>query len=82
MPTFKPPTVAEGPAGMGPLFGRMKLDRGETVLKESGVYSTVRYPTVDRVNAAEEVYLGGHTYLIDQATADALTAAGYGANIT
>lgn len=51
--------------------------RGRTVLKESGVYSTVDTPDSNRVAAAEEVYLGGHTYQITDAVGAALTAAGY-----
>ena len=51
--------------------------RGQTVLKEGGVYTTYGSVTVDQLAAAQEVYLGGHIYTVDSATATALTAAGY-----
>lgn len=98
MPTFQPPTVVELPTlytapdrqhpveePVASLLFRYYAPRGpvgRTVLKRGGVYETVVTPTVDEVNDAEEAYLGGHVYEIDQATADALTAAGYGANIS
>lgn len=53
------------------------LLRGHSVLKENGVYVTVDTPDQIRCNAAQEVYLGGHIYVVSQAVADALTAAGY-----
>ena len=82
MPTFTPPTVIEGPAGGGTLFSRYRLPRGITVLKENGVYSSVRFPDVDRVNAAQEVYLGGHIYTITEAVSALLIDAGYENYIT
>lgn len=82
MPTFTPPTVDEGPAGLGRLFYRYKLTRGETVIQTGGTFSTVRYPAMEDLAAADAYWIGGHSYDIDQATADALTAAGYGAFIT
>lgn len=75
---FTTPTVEETPAGGGPLFSRMTLNQGITVLRRQGVYSSYRYPSQGEVLAAEEVYLGGHIYEVDDATAARLTAAGYG----
>jgi hypothetical protein len=51
--------------------------RGQTVLKIDGVYQTVSHPSQSQIDAASEVYLGGHVHDISQETADALTAAGY-----
>jgi hypothetical protein len=54
-----------------------ELTRGVTVLKTGGVYVNHEAPTTDDLATATEVYLGGHTYTIDQTTAAALTSAGY-----
>jgi hypothetical protein len=35
---FTTPTISEGPAGEGRLFGRYRLTRGITVLKIDGEY--------------------------------------------
>jgi len=79
---FTTPTVEETPAGEGPLFERYKLDRGVTVLRINGIYSSYRYPAQTTIATAQEVYMGGTQTIIDQATADALTAQGYGPYIT
>jgi hypothetical protein len=79
--TFTPPTTDETPMGDGPLFSRYKLARGITVLRTAGTYSSYRYPSVDEIDAAQEVYLGGHIYTVDATTAAALTSAGYAANL-
>lgn len=47
-----------------------------------GVYATVRTPTTEAIEAATEVYIGGHDYTVSQTVATALTAAGYGSNLT
>ena len=75
---FTTPTVEETPAGGGPLFSRMTLHQGISVLRTQGVYSSYRYPSLTEVLAAEEVYLGGHIYEVDNIVASNLTAAGYG----
>ena len=51
--------------------------RGLTVLKIGGTYATHDSPECDVVESATEVYLGGHVYTVDAATASALNAAGY-----
>lgn len=75
---FTTPTVEETPAGGGPLFSRMTLNQGVTVLCTQGVYSSYRYPSQGEVLAAEEVYLGGHIYEVSDSIAARLTTAGYG----
>lgn len=75
---FRTPTVEEGPAGLDPLFHRVKLTRGVTVLNNSGTYRAVRWPTQDEIAAATFAYLGGHEYVVDDATRTALLAAGIG----
>lgn len=75
---FRPPTVEEGPAGLDPLFHRVKLTKGVTVLNNSGTYVAVRWPTQDEIAAATVAYQGGHEYVVDDATKAALIGAGIG----
>jgi hypothetical protein len=77
--TFRPPTVNEGPASWDdPLFLRVKLARGITVLDTSGSYRAVRFPTQDEIAAATNAYMGGHEYVVTDATKAALIAGGVG----
>lgn len=75
---FRTPVVAEGPAGLDPLFHRVKLNRGITILETAGVYSSLRFPTQDELAAATTAYLGGHEFVVDDATKAALIAGGVG----
>jgi hypothetical protein len=79
---FTTPTIDETPAGDNILFERYKIARGISVLRVNGLYSSYRYPSQAQTLAAEEYYPGGTKTLINQATADALTAQGYGEYIT
>ena len=74
---FTTPTISEGPAGEGRLFGRYRLTRGVTVLKIDGVYYELRYPSSEEVEAAEEAYIGGYSYEVNAAQKASLEAAGY-----
>jgi hypothetical protein len=78
--TFRTPTTPEGPASwQDRLFIRVKLDRGITILENSpGTYRAVRFPSQDEIAAAVTTYMGGHEYLVDDATKAALIAAGVG----
>lgn len=76
--TFRTPATDEAPAGFGPLFSRVRIARGITVLETAGAYSAVRYPTEDETAAATAAYIGGHEYTVDDATKAALIAAGIG----
>jgi len=78
---FTTPTVEETPMGEGVLFERYKITRGVTVMRNNGIYSSYRYPSQTETLAAQELYMGGTVTIIDQETADALTAQGYGAYI-
>lgn len=79
---FTTPTVDETPAGDNILFARFEIARGITVLRLNGVYSSYRYPSQAQILGAEEFYMGGTKTLVNQETADALTAQGYGAYLT
>lgn len=78
--TFRPPSVDEGPASWGDrLFIRVKLPRGVTVLEgPDGTFRAVRFPTQDEIAGATTAYMGGHEYVVDDATKAALIAAGIG----
>lgn len=76
---FTTPVVIEGPASWeNPLFERVKLSRGVTVLNNNGTYTTVRFPTQDDLAGATVAYQGGYQYVVDDATKAALIAAGIG----
>lgn len=78
--TFRTPTVDEGPAMWGnPLFLRVKLARGITVLEQPpGTYRAVRFPTQDEIAAATTAYMGGHEYVVTDAAKALLIAGGVG----
>jgi hypothetical protein len=77
LPLFFPPTVDEGPAGMG-LFFRYKHKRGKSVLKINNIYIVIRVPSTDQINSATEYYAGGHEYEVSEAVKSALIAANVG----
>lgn len=78
--TFRPPTVEEGPASWeNPLFYRVKVTRGISIQeKPQGSYRALRFPTQDEIAEAAFFYMGGHEYVVDDATKAALIAAGVG----
>jgi hypothetical protein len=55
-----------------------KITQGITILNNGGAYRAVRYPTVDETTAATNAYMGGHEYVVDDATKAALIAGGVG----
>jgi len=74
---FTTPVVEEGPSGGHRLFYFFKLNRGLTVVKNNGVYTTGRWFTQDDLDSFEEHYIGGHEYTgISEATKAALIAGG------
>lgn len=76
---FRPPTVDEGPAVPGSALMRFfKITQGITILDNGGTYSRVRFPIVDETTAATNTYMGGHEYVVDDATKAALIAGGVG----
>lgn len=80
--SFVTPSEREQPAAWDhTLFVRVGINRGITVLKKDGVYTQVRYPSAEALEAADIVYLGGRVYPVSQAEATDLTAAGYGSNL-
>lgn len=74
---FTPPGRVER-RGEHPVFGRLPLTRGVSLLRASGIYTQVEDPAAEAVEAAEAAYLGGHVYEVTDEEAASLTAAGYG----
>lgn len=79
---FVPPVVKEGPIGGGRLFSFYKLLRGVSLLKINNKYVEMRFPYQEILESADVAYIGGSEYIVDDAEAAALTAAGYGSNLT
>lgn len=65
--------------GKHPLFGRLSLTQGVTLLKgHDGLYRQVENPSDEAIAGAAIAYLGGREYRISDVEAASLTAAGYG----
>lgn len=80
MPTYKfttPTMLEELPSDGHPLFSRIKVPHGITVLKIDGEYYEVRYPSSEEVDEADVAYIGGYSYEVDAAEKADLEAAGY-----
>lgn len=75
---FTTPTVLEAMDGeYHPLFSRIKIPKGVTVLKEGGQYFEVRYPSAEEVADADIAYIGGYSYEVTAGEKADLEAAGY-----
>lgn len=78
---FVTPTILEELESDGhPLFSRIKVPHGITVLKIDGDYFEVRYPSSEEVDEADIAYIGGYSYEVDAAEKADLEAAGYVVN--
>lgn len=78
---FTTPTVLEElPSDGHPLFSRIKVPHGITVLKIDGEYYQVRYPSSEEVDEADIAYIGGYSYEVDATEKASLEAAGYTVN--
>lgn len=78
---FVTPTILEELESDGhPLFSRIKVPHGITVLKIDGEYFEVRYPSSEEVDEADIAYIGGYSYEVDAAEKADLEAAGYTVN--
>ena len=75
---FTTPTILEEMESDGhPLFSRIKIPKGITVLKIDGEYYEVRYPSSEEYDAADIAYLGGTSHEVSAAEKADLEAAGY-----
>lgn len=84
MPTFSPPVAYSRPPVLPVPHPGNRLMRhfgaqavGQTVYKSGGVWVTKQYPSQSELDAASEVYLGGHIYEVSDDQAVALVAAGF-----
>lgn len=78
MPTFTPPTVNEAVSDR--FWGRYRVPVGQSVVKTNGVYKTTPYPwlgDLDGMTEGVDYFLGGRTYVVDDATATALQNDGF-----
>lgn len=65
--------------GKHPLFGRLPMTTGVTLLKDTGgFYRQVENPSDEEISNARVAYLGGREYRVSDAEALDLIAAGYG----
>jgi hypothetical protein len=75
---FTTPTVLEEMDGeFHPLFSRIKIPKGVTVLKNGSTYTEIRFPSHEEVEAADVAYIGGYSYEVDATEKAALEAVGY-----
>lgn len=81
MPYLFTPPGERRPIGTDRLWSRFKLTTSFTLLKNGAFYVLVEGPADEDVALADVVYLSGHSYLVSDAEASALTAAGYGASL-
>jgi hypothetical protein len=75
---FETPIVREGLAGGHRLFYFYKLNRGITIIRDNGTYKQVRYLVDEDLQSYQEVYLGGHRHIVDDAAKARLIAANVG----
>jgi hypothetical protein len=75
---FTTPTILEEMESDGhPLFSRIKIEKGITVLKIDGEYYEVRFPSAEEVADADIAYIGGYSYEVSEEEKDDLEAAEY-----
>lgn len=58
------------------------IGRGVSLLINGSTVTENRTPSQDDLAAADQYFLGGHVYTVDQATANILIAAGYSEYLT
>lgn len=75
---FKTNTVEEGPASWNDfLFIRLTMARGVSIQElPQGTFRALRWPTQDEIKDAYRFFMGGHEYVVDDATRTALIAGG------
>ena len=76
--TFTTPTVLEGPIGGHRLFFFYKGQKGLTVVKSGGTWSTARYLVDEDQADYDEIYRGGYNHTVSEARKAELIAAGIG----
>lgn len=79
---FTPPAVRRPVSLSDRLWSRFHYQVGQALIKKDGFYTLGEVVTDEQVADADAAYLGGHTYLVADDEASALTAAGYGAYLS
>lgn len=75
---FTTPTILEEMDGeYHPLFSRIKIPKGISILKNGAVYTEIRFPSSEEVVAADIAYIGGYSYEVDATEKADLESAGY-----
>lgn len=77
MPYLFTPPGERRPVGTSLLWARFQYPVSFTLLKKGGFYTLTETPADEDVSTADVAYLAGHSYLVTNAEAAALTAAGY-----
>ena len=72
------PIEVYGPACGGRLFIRYRLNRGMSLQRNNGIWSTTTFPTEDVIKAADIFYVGGHEYVIPEYVYNELVEQGFG----
>lgn len=78
MPSFTPPTRLE--SSSDPFFGRYSIPVGESVVRVNGTFTTQPYPWLGDIAGLVDgldYFLGGHEYIVTEAVAAELNAAGF-----
>lgn len=72
---FVPPVRTQDRTVAGSMFYR--YNEGISVLKSGSTYTEKSYPVQEDFNTSDFVYQGGHEYVVSDAEAALLIAAGY-----
>lgn len=78
MPSFTPPTVQQSMSD--PFWGRYSVPVGQSVVLTDGTYQVTPFPwagDLEDLTQGEDYFLGGRTYEITDAIADALEGDGF-----
>ena len=75
--SFTPPTYTLRNVNAGPLLSMYNTTYAYSVVKRGSTYESVISPDQEVFATADFVYQGGHKYLISDAEAALLIAAGY-----
>lgn len=79
MPSFTPPTVAQGSDDH--FWGRYSIQVGQSVVKMNGVFTLSPFPwagDLEGLTEGEDYFLGGRTYAVTAEIAAELDMAGFG----
>ena len=81
---FEPPSYTERPDADERLIStRVKIALAMSILKNAnGTFTSVGYPSQDDIRAAVMFYQGGHVYVVSDAEAALLAAAGFGSGLS